>query len=219
MPLVYDDGQVAIFHGNCLEELDWLQGDVLVTDPPYGIEYVSNHGINGKTKPIEGDQNTDLRDEVLRLWREAHGQDAPALMFGKWSVDRPSSVRHRLIWDKGEVGMGDLSFPWRPGDEEIYVMGSGWNGPRTSNILRAPNTPMGKDRTGHPTPKPVALMEALIAKCPPGVIVDPFMGSGATILAARNMGRRAIGVEIEMDYCEMLLRRLAQNAFDLEGIA
>jgi len=116
--------------------------------------------------------------------------------------------------------MGDVSIPWGPTDEEIYVLGSGFVGKRESNVIRA-QTLMSSDsrRPDHPTPKPVALMEALIAKCPPGVIADPFAGSGATLIAARNLGRRAIGVELEERYCEVIVNRLAQQAFDFEGIA
>jgi DNA modification methylase len=70
-------------------------------------------------------------------------------------------------------------------------------------------------RVGHPTPKPVALMERLIAKCPPGVVADPFAGSGSALLAARANGRQAIGVEIEERYCEIAANRLCQDTLDL----
>ena len=69
-------------------------------------------------------------------------------------------------------------------------------------------------RSVHPTPKPVGLMERLISKCPPGIIADPLAGSGATLLAARNVGRRVIGVELEERYCEAIARRLSQMTLD-----
>jgi site-specific DNA-methyltransferase (adenine-specific) len=101
--------------------------------------------------------------------------------------------------------MGDLGIPWGPAHEELYVLGAGWVGKRRPNVYRAKTYGASAlERPDHPTPKPVALMEALIAYCPPGTIADPFAGSGSTLLAARNLGRKAIGVEIDEKYCELI---------------
>lgn len=143
--------------------------------------------------------------------------DRPALVFGTWRVARPSSTRAMLVWDKGESpGMGDLKMPWGPSHEEVYVLGYGFVGKRGPSVIRV-NTlgAQSEARPKHPTPKPVALMEALLVKCPGGVVADPFAGSGATLLAARNQGRRAIGVEYQEKYCEVIATRLSQG--DLFG--
>ena len=122
-----------------------------------------------------------------------------------------------LTWEKGEhVGMGDLALPWKPNTEEIYVLGTGFTGTRSGSVLKcyAIAGTVGRAQDGtrsHPTEKPVALMAELIRKCPAGLVADPFAGSGTTLRAAKDEGRRAIGVELEERYCEIAARRLAQD--------
>lgn len=98
----------------------------------------------------------------------------------------------------------------------IYLIGpwpSGLGG--RSSLLRTGAALQGtghgtSGRYGHPHAKPVDVMEQLISACPPGTIADPFAGSGSTLVAARNLGRPAIGIEIDERYCERAARRLAQ---------
>jgi site-specific DNA-methyltransferase (adenine-specific) len=111
--------------------------------------------------------------------------------------------------------MGNLQLPWGRSDEEVYILGSGFTGKREGSVLRVHMLMSAdKERPDHPTPKPIPLMERLIEKCPPGVIADPFAGSGSTLVAARNLGRKAIGVEIEERYCDLIASRLAQGCLD-----
>lgn len=219
MSLYYQDDHVTVYHGDCLaEHREWLDADVLVTDPPYGMAYESNRNRDKRNvkvgRPVAGDSTTEARDSALESWG-----GRPAIVFGKWTQPRPQGTKARLIWDKRVQGTGDLSIPWGPADEEIYVLGSGWVGVRGPNILSVQMLMSGdRNRPDHPTPKPIPLMERLIEKCPPGVVADPFAGSGATLLAARNLGRKCVGVELEERYCEVIAKRLSQGALDLAGL-
>lgn len=209
----YSDESVTLYHGDCREIQAWLAADVLVTDPPYGMGYESNFNRDKRNakvgRSIGGDVTTQARDEALLLWG-----NRPALVFGRWNIPRPEDAVGRLIWDRGYHGMGDIKFPWGPAEEEIYVLGKGFVGTREPNVISV-HAYMSGDarRPDHPTPKPVGLMERLIVKTS-GVVADPFAGSGSTLIAARNLGRKSIGVEVEERYCELIASRLAQGALD-----
>lgn len=214
----YSDDAVTLYHGDCREVTEWLAADVLVTDPPYGIDYRSNSRRHSLARSIAGDKDTAVRDAILVGW-----SDRAALVFGTWKIARPIGTRALLVWDtKGALGMGDLEIPWKPAHQEIYVLGKGFTGRRDSDVLTvAPVQSLGYNGRQHPHEKPVDLMLRLIDKCPPGVVADPFAGSGSTLVAAKQLGRKAIGVEIEERYCEIAARRLAQDVltFDTEETA
>ena len=205
----YADELVTLFCGDCREVTEWLSADVLICDPPYGIEYESGWDAT-LARSIDGDEDTALRDWMLEQWGSR-----PALIFGTWRIARPAATRARLIWDtKGALGMGDLSLPWKPSDQEIYVLGRGFKGRRTSNVITCPPVQsMAKNGRLHPHEKPVALMAAddLMGKCPPHwVIADPTASVGSTLVAAKMLGRPVIGVELNERYCEVAATRLSQ---------
>ena len=207
----YQDEHVTLWHGDCLTETAWLSADVLVSDVPYGIDYRSNQRRQTLARSIAGDKVTVARDTVLQEWGTR-----PALIFGTWRIERPAGTRQVLIWDtKGALGMGAMDLPWKPAHQEIYVLGRGFTGRRTSDVLTvAPVQSLGYNGRLHPHQKPVELMQALIDKCPPGVIADPFAGSGSTLVAAKALGRKAVGVELDERYCEVIAKRLAQGVLD-----
>lgn len=216
----YTDDAVTLYHGDAIDlALDawWTEADVLVTDPPYGIDYRSGSRRVTLARSIAGDADTSVRDQALGLWEQTPGR--PALVFGTWRRPRPDLTRMVLVWDtKGALGMGDLSLPWKPSHQEVYVLGSGFAGRRDSDIITcAPVQSLGYNGRAHPHEKPIGLLMQLIAKCPPGVIADPFAGSGSTLVAAKRMGIKAIGVELDEAYCEIAAKRLAQGALDFEA--
>jgi site-specific DNA-methyltransferase (adenine-specific) len=165
---------------------------------------------------IANDESAENRDLALQIW----GNQKAALVFGTWKVNKPNLTKQTVIWDKSPCGfMGDTSIPFGPTHEEIYCLGkNGWTGTREPSIIKAQMLmSANSDRPDHPTPKPIGLMEKLVSKTL-GVVADPFAGSGATLIAARNLGRKSIGVELEEKYCELIANRLSQEAFDFGGV-
>ena len=202
------DDAVLIYHADCRDILPKMpKVDLVLTDPPYGIDY--NSGWDGSLpRSIVGDENTALRDWLLDTW---HG---PALVFGTWKVAPPLQTRQILIWDTmGALGMGALDLPWKPSHQQIYVIGKGFSGYRSTDVLRFhPCQATAWRGRLHPHEKPIALIKELLTKAPDAqTILDPFMGSGTTLRAAKDLGRFAVGIEIEEKYCEIAAKRMAQG--------
>jgi site-specific DNA-methyltransferase (adenine-specific) len=228
----YQDDLVTLYHGDCRELLEWLAADVLIMDPPYGTHSLPGNprggygrrnnaaGVGGSkhaqvgvphgNAQIAGDDDTGVRDTALAAWGSK-----PALVFGSPRLPDPPlvmGVKDRLVWDKRRPGMN--SGPWRYRHESIYV---------TDGFVRASDASVSilsafPEQDDHIHGKPLALMSALIEAAPPGVIADPFAGSGTTLVAARNLGRRVVGVELEERYCEITVRRLEQNVLDFGSL-
>jgi site-specific DNA-methyltransferase (adenine-specific) len=213
----YRDDLVTLYHGDCLEVTEWLAADVLVTDPPYGVAWAAG-SLNDvparraiAVQSILSDEDTATRDAALEAWGKK-----PAVVFGSWRYPVAGKITHRLIWHKQGRQPGISRAAYFPNDEEIYLLGSGWTGGPTPTVLTTTEQRGRQPKLiGHPTPKPVGLMETLVSKSPTGVIADPFAGSGATLVAARNLGRTCIGVELEEPYCELIAKRLAQQPLRL----
>lgn len=226
MSLYYQDEHVTLYHGDCLQLANvWNSADVLVTDPPYGTQAMSGNprggygrrqnktgtgsphapSLNGQGAVIANDLDTHIRDTVLTLW----GPNRPAIVFGSPRLgDPPGLWDDRLVWDKKRPGMN--GGPFRYSHESIFARG----------MTRANNSTFSvfsvyPDQTDHIHAKPLSLMEALIYTCPEGLIADPFSGSGSTLVAARNLGRHAVGVELDERYCEIIANRFAQDVLPL----
>ena len=220
MSVYYQDESVTLYHGDCREVTAWLEADVLVTDPPYGIAW-STHGGGrdlrnwAPRKPkagIVGDKDTSARDAILEAWG-----DKPAVVFGSPLIPPPAQTIQALVWRKPlDSGVVGARFVWRRDWEAIYLMGK-WPrvNPQRSSVIESRGG-MERYRNGHPHVKPVDLMEHLIRETPEGAIADPFAGSGSTLVAAKRQGRRAIGVEADERWCELAAERLAQGVLEFE---
>lgn len=225
------DAGITIYHGDCREVAAWLAADVLVTDPPYGTHLTSrangNRGGYGRRQNYAGtskhassregvgpdgftianDDTTETRDAALAMWG-----DRPAAVFGSPRMADPPGVwADRLVWDKKRPGMN--GGPWRYRHETIFV---------TEGFVRTDDAAVSimaayPDQSLHMHAKPLDVMRRLVAAAPEGLIADPFAGSGSTLRAAKDLGRRAIGVEVDERYCEIAASRLSQQVLDLSG--
>jgi DNA modification methylase len=201
----YDKDGVTLFCADCLDVLAQLKADCVVTDPPFGRAFHSSRNGRHKGKQIDGDEDTAMRDAMLATWG-----NRPALIFGSWRHP-VCGAKQAIVWDKGPAsGMGDLSIPWKESWELIFVCGGGFSGNRDEGVIRGHTvvTWASKGRS-HPNQKPVNLLGELIKKCS-GTILDPFMGSGTTGVAAVQLGRRFIGIEIDEAYYAIAERRIRQ---------
>ena len=213
VPLVtpyYADDLVTIYHGDCRE---WMpDADVIVTDPPYGIGAVHRNGKTGGRGVAEN-----------RIYIPVHGDDEPMdigwllarpgrkVIFGADHFEHP--VGRLLIWDKRDGlasnNFADAEIAWdsTPGAARLYrhrqmgMLGDG----------------LGETERVHPTQKPEAVMRWVLGLLPPGAVLDPYMGSGSTLVAAKSLGRKAIGIEIEERYCEIAAQRCSQEVLGLVG--
>lgn len=229
----YADERATLYLGDCRDVLPVLTdtADLLLTDPPYGQDYRSNRGQHDK---IAGDDGgLDVRAALLlatrRLRRSRH-----AYIFGPWDLDdTPLTAAVELLWDKGIVGMGDLSLPWGTSHEPITFalhqpskanreqgFGRLTARLRQGTVLRVDRT-HGAGSKRHPTEKPVPLLRQLIesSSCVGEVVLDPFCGVGSTLVAAALEGRKSIGIEVEEKYAEIAARRLSAIAGPLTALA
>lgn len=223
----YSDATVTLYHGDALEVTEWLAADVLVIDPPYGIAWRGNpvgwtnasggggHRSSGNALSIANDADTVARDEALVLWG-----DRPAVVFGDILRPHPAGTVQALIYAKPpDAGIRGAHAGRRKDIEAIFLVGP-WPvgvGGQTS-IFRTGGRVAGPRgvalRAGHPHAKPLDVMEQLIRLHPSGTVADCFAGSGSTLVAAKQLGRQAIGVEIDESHCETAALRLAQGVLD-----
>lgn len=214
-----EEKDFKLIHGNCFEELKNIENnsiDMILTDPPYGIDYVTKR-TSKKTRKIKNDDNLNWLDNFVDLCYEKMKQDSVFYCFCsfhnidifKQTIQKKFKVKNILVWEKNNFGMGDLKGDFAPQVEFIIFATKGRpliRGRRDCNILK-----FNKTRNElHPTQKPVDLLEFLIEKFSDknDLILDCFMGSGSTGVACRNTNRRFIGMELDDEYFNTAKKRI-----------
>lgn len=218
----YQDDAVTIYHGDSrriLRALDTSDVDLVLTDPPYGVSLNTGYRT-AKRGPLAGATDYPAIEGDHEPFDPSHVLGFPNLVL--WGVnyyaDRLPAYGQWLIWDKRDGvafnDQADCELAWTRGTTgtvpRLFV--HRWNG-----MLKASER---NEQRLHPTQKQVALMKWCLGFYPEAkVILDPYMGSGTTLRAAKDLGRKAIGIEYEATYCEIAARRCAQEVLDLEGAA
>jgi len=206
----YERDGIVIYHADCRDVLPHLEPvDLVLTDPPYGIAYRRGENkarASAARGGIAGDADTTVRDSVLSCLR-----DTAQVVFGSLYAPFPPDTRHVCVWRKrADAGLYGAEYGFRRDVEAVFLCGAL---PRRTVEWSSVLSGWHQERNGHPHAKPVGLCVWLADKFA-GTILDPFMGSGTTLVAARDLGRKAIGIEIEERYCEIAAKRLAQQVFD-----
>jgi site-specific DNA-methyltransferase (adenine-specific) len=204
----YDDGNgIVIYNQDCRLVLPSLpKVDLVLTDPPYGAGYASNP-ILRKNRASKPHQRQNWDGELFPGIDKILGAGVDAVIWGGIYYPLPCS-RCWFIWYKPDAlpSMADCELAWvsRDGNAQLFAY-----------TIAAGN----QGRVGHPTQKPLPLMKWCVAQFPAAqTIIDPFMGSGTTLVAAKQLGRRAIGIEICESYCKIAVDRLRQSVLDFEPV-
>lgn len=207
-----DDGAIRLYLGDCLDVLPTLEAgsvDAVVTDPPYGIG--ADRQLKERANKQHGKAMAPSKDYGSLEWDQRPAPDAAideCRRVSRWQVIfggnyfRLPPARCWLVWDKlnGNNDYADCELAWTNLNKAVRRIQFMWHG-------------MLRDEEGervHPTQKPVEVMRWCIGHLPDDchTILDPYMGSGTTLIAAMRMGRKAIGIEKEPRYFEIAVKRI-----------
>ena len=198
----------TIIHGDSLAVLRQMEPesvDAIITDPPYGINYISQTGAR-----IKNDQSPFIwfLYDAFRVLKSGESGRGSLICFTRWDVEQTFidamklagfTVKSEVIWDKVYHGMGDTKAAFAPAHENIVFAVKGkfsFPGHRPKDLVTYQK--LGSAQMVHPTEKPGDL------------ILDPFAGSGSTLVAAKKTGRRFIGVELDDEYFATAQRRIEE---------
>lgn len=197
----YDEDGITIYHGDCREILPHLpKTDLVLTDPPYGIGQLMKGGTWGKAEKYDDMRRWDVQPDPVIITEIVGKASVCILWGGNYFSLTPS--RCWLVWDKQNAV------------NTTAACELAWT--NMGRPVRRFSWPVGVHANGHPTEKPLELIKwAIDESRTTGTILDPFMGSGTTLRAAKDLGRKAIGIEIEEKYCEIAVKRLAQGVLAL----
>lgn len=228
----YEEPGITIYHGDCRDILPHLEPvDLVLTDPPYNLGKRYGEGTNDARdledyrnwfREIFGVVYRKIGDGYLYCSHSDRGsylakEDLEGIGFSFvqtliwWGKNGYSMQLHRKTWSYRHEAILFMS-KGEPRDLEAGIPGMWY-----TSVIEAPRPQSNfKEGRHHPTQKPLKLYKNLIQRTPGEAVLDPFLGSGTCLIAAKDLGRKAIGIEIEEKYCEIAVQRLKQEVLPLQ---
>ena len=203
-----------------MKEIESGSVDMVLTDPPYGMDFQSNRRVSTeKFKKIENDDNTDWLPAFLSECHRVMADDTSIYCFCSWhkidlfkqEIERLFKIKNVIVWVKNNHGSGDLKGAYAPKHEFVIYAHKGrslFRNKRVPDVMEFPK--IHSSKLQHPTEKNTDMLEVFIKNNSDEgqVILDPFMGSGTTGVAAKNLNRDFIGIEMDLDYFNIALDRI-----------
>lgn len=205
-----------IKNGDSLEILETLKDgsiDIVLTDPPYGINYISNRSLNSDSITRRGllndgkDESLNLLDKTCKILSTKCAANSHLYFFCNWSVfsnfesiiSKYFTIKTPIVWDKGNKGSGDLDNDWGNQTEIIIfcIKGKKLINERRGNLISVPR--LHTSKMVHPTQKPKELIKQIldVSYVKGDFVVDPFMGSGVTIKVCNEIKAQSLGIELD----------------------
>lgn len=213
----YQDDHVTIYHGDCREILPFLAADVVVMDPPYGV---------GVDYADYEDTPQQLDELIAGVWPLVSRFGRVVVTPGVANIHRWPAPTWTLAWvNAASSGSSSWGFStWQPvmvyGPDPWLAHGKGRQ-PDSAMVTTGGGSLVQQLESEHPCPKPIKAMKWIVSRTTwaGDVVIDPFMGSGTTLRAAKDLGRRAVGIDQSERYCEIAAKRMGQEVLDFGGAA
>ncbi|MDQ1291950.1 MAG: hypothetical protein QG615_1760 [Nitrospirota bacterium] len=215
----YQDDAVTIYHGDCREVLPTIGGgavSLLHTDPPFGVgNFVQTTGrLNGRGANKGSAVTWNDSGPSAEVFAEMRRVSVHRIIWGANFFNCFEPAGGAIVWLK-EQAMPNFS-------KADIASCTHFKKTETVTVPWTNFTVTHKAQSDHPCERPVNLYRWALNYIPPartGLVLDPFMGSGTTLRAAKDLGRKAIGIEIDEKYCEIAARRMAQEVISFEATA
>lgn len=213
-----------LMQGDCLERMKEIPDnsvDMILTDPPYGMDFQSNRRVaKDKFSKIENDKNVDWLPELLQECHRSMADNSAIYCFCSWhkidvfkqEIEKLFKIKNIIVWVKNNHGSGDLKGAYAPKHEFVIYAHKGrslFREKRIPDVMEYPK--IHSSKLQHPTEKNTDMLELFVKNNSDEgqVILDPFMGSGSTGLACKNLNRKFIGIELDEGYFKIAQDRIS----------